>query len=123
MPHQSPPQRTGQRYETLVCAHLRRHGLRLLTRNYRCRLGEIDLVMRERDCLVFVEVRYRALQRYGGPLASVGNIKQRRLIRTAQHFLLCHPQYARLCCRFDVVAVSGTPPTHVDIDWIRAAFD
>jgi len=123
MPPQSPPQRTGHRYETLACAHLRRHGLTLLARNYRCRLGEIDLVMRERDCLVFVEVRYRALQRYGGPLASVGSDKQRRLIRTAQHFLLCHPQCARYGCRFDVVAVSRAPTGEVAIDWIRAAFD
>ena len=107
----------GEDKERLVCAHLQRSGLRLLARNHRCRRGEIDLVMREADTLVFVEVRFRASTGYGTAAETVDIHKQRRLAAAAAHYLQRHPR--NLPCRFDVVAVNGNN----QIDWIRNAFN
>ena len=115
----SDRRRTGDRAEDRALAHLERHGLELLARNYRCRLGEIDLVMLDRGALVLAEVRYRSRENFGGALASVGPRKQQRLIAAARHLLMQRPQLARLPARFDVVAVG---PGEGDIDWIRDAF-
>lgn len=106
----------GADKERLACLYLENQGLRLMASNYRCRLGEIDLVMRDSDTLVFVEVRFRASDRFGGAVASIGISKQRRLIAAAGLFLQCHS--LDLPCRFDVIAMSGG--NH--IDWIRDAF-
>ena len=116
-------QRTGDAAEDRALAHLLRHGLVLVERNYRvaagprARGGEVDLILRERDgTLVFVEVRARASASHGGAAASVGAAKQRSLVYAAQRYLM------RLAtpppCRFDVVALDGDA-----IEWLRAAFD
>lgn len=113
----------GDAGEARALAHLQRHGLRLVQRNYRvargpsARGGEIDLIVREPDgTLVFVEVRVRADASHGGALASVTPAKQRRVVYAAQHYL---QRLATLPpCRFDVVAVEGDA-----ITWIRGAFD
>jgi putative endonuclease len=116
----------GTSGEAKALRHLERHGLTLLTRNYRVArgpgayAGEVDLIMRDRDgTLVFVEVRTRSARSartHGGAAASVGFAKQRKLIYAARHYLsrlpTCPP------CRFDVVAVDGD-----DVTWLRAAFD
>lgn len=113
----------GDAAEAAVLRHLEARGLRLVTRNYRvargphARGGEVDLILRERDgTLVFVEVRARAGAGHGGAAATVGPVKQRRVIYAAQHYL------SRLRtlppCRFDVVAVDDGR-----IEWLRAAFD
>jgi putative endonuclease len=112
----------GPAAEDAACRWLETQGLRLVTRNYRCRLGEIDLVMRDGDVLVFVEVRARAGERFGGAAASVGFAKQRRLIAAARHFLMIHPREAERPMRFDVVAISG-PAGQNETRWIRGAFD
>lgn len=83
--------------------------------------GELDLVMREGDVLVFVEVRYRRNAAFGGGAASVDGFKQRKLIIAAQQFLQRHRHYATLPCRFDVVDASGDPATP-ELHWIRNAF-
>jgi putative endonuclease len=113
----------GERGELEALAHLQRHGLRLVRRNYRVARGpgapggEVDLVMREPDgTLVFVEVRLRTGAAQGGAAASVGRAKQRRVIHAARHYLLQLP--ALPPCRFDVVAIDGER-----LQWIRAAFD
>lgn len=108
---------SGAQAEQLACAHLERAGLRLLTRNYRCPQGEIDLVMDDRDTLVFVEVRYRRSVRFGSPAETVDRRKQARLRAAAEHYLLS--RQADRACRFDVVAVRGEPPR---IEWLRDAF-
>ncbi|HWR88422.1 MAG TPA: YraN family protein [Acidiferrobacterales bacterium] len=108
---------SGAQAEDLACAHLERAGLRLLTRNYRCPQGEIDLVMDDHDALVFVEVRYRRTNAFGTPAETVDRRKQARLQAAAGHYLLTHS--ADRPCRFDVVAVSGRD-TH--IEWVRDAF-
>ncbi|CAM5779931.1 YraN family protein [Ottowia pentelensis] len=110
----------GAAAEDVALAHLQRAGLRLVERNYRTPGrggGEIDLIVREPDgTLVFVEVRARASRSQGGAAASVGAVKQRRLVFAARHYLLRWP--APPPCRFDVVAIEGDR-----IEWLRAAFD
>lgn len=112
----------GRAAEDAALRLLESRGFTLLRRNYRCRLGEIDLVMRDGASLVFVEVRARDSDAFGGAAASVGPAKQRRLVAAARHFLMTHPREAHRPARFDVVAISGAdgenPPR-----WIRAAFD
>lgn len=115
-------QARGRAAEDAALALLQARGLSLLARNYRCRLGEIDLVMRDGDELVFVEVRARGGERHGGAAGSVDAHKQRRLHRAARHYLMTHPHAASLPARFDVVAISG-PDGENETHWIRAAFD
>jgi putative endonuclease len=109
-------QAVGAAKERLACAFLQRHGLHLVDSNYRCRRGEIDLVMREGAVLVFVEVRFRASDRFGTPAETVGVRKQRRLLAAASHYL--QEQRINAPCRFDVLAVGDGDR----IDWIRDAF-
>lgn len=106
----------GQAAEQLAAEWLARRGLVEVQRNYRVRGGEIDLIMRDGEHLVFVEVRYRSRRDFGGAAASVTAAKQARLTIAAQHYLLHSGSQAP--CRFDVLALQqGQPP-----DWIRDAF-
>lgn len=118
----------GDAAEDAALAHLLAAGLRLVTRNFRTPGrggGEIDLIMREPGgTLVFVEVRRRASASHGGAAASVGAVKQRRIVFAARHYLMRLPQVPP--CRFDVVLVQGDANAHSALpalDWIRAAFD
>ena len=113
------PRGTGAEAEELGCRFLEGRGLRLVARNYRCRWGEIDLVMRDGAHLVFVEVRYRRSTAFGSGADTVTPDKQARLIAAARHYL------QRLAgreppCRFDVLAITGS--VRPRIDWIRDAF-
>jgi putative endonuclease len=107
--------------EELALTHLQSHGLKLLTRNYRCKLGEIDLVMLDGATLVLVEVRYRATSDYGGAAASVDWSKQQRLARAAEHLLMKRSELKRYPARFDVVAIT-TGAAQPQVDWIKRAF-
>jgi len=111
----------GAAVEAAALACLLGHGLRLLARNARFKVGEIDLVMRDGASVVFVEVRYRANAAYGGGAASVDRAKRRKLVRAAQLFLKRQPAFARMPCRFDVVEAHGDP-ARPELRWIRAAF-
>lgn len=117
---QTPQQRRGKQFEDLACKHLRKHGLKLLTRNYHCRRGEIDLIMRDKESLVFVEVRYRRQACYGSASESVNWHKQQRLIAAAEHYLL-HEFKTQPAARFDVVAISGAEG-NIELEWINNAF-
>lgn len=112
----------GARCEDIALAHLQRAGLVAIARNFTCRYGEIDLVMRDRDTLVFVEVRFRSASGFGDGIDSVHAGKQAKLVRAASAFLAAHPRLKDRTCRFDVVAIGGTvdAPT---IDWRRNAFE
>jgi putative endonuclease len=110
----------GRDAETIACDYLRAQGMALLERNYRSRFGEIDLIMDDRDCLIFVEVRYRRQPRYGSGAESVDARKQARIVACARHYLLCHPRAAERPCRFDVVAIGGG--ANPAIEWIADAF-
>lgn len=115
----TPPLRQllGQRAEQRAERYLQQQGLLPLERNYRCRWGEIDLIMRDQQTLVFVEVRYRKNNDYGGALASVDPRKQSKLIRSAQHYLSTHNGLS--AARFDVVALHGDDT----LNWVANAFD
>jgi putative endonuclease len=120
MPSISKPQDSGRAAENLARDHLQRHGLRLLTQNWRCRGGELDLVMLDGDTLVFVEVRYRKHVAWGGALESIDGRKRQRLILAAEQFLQRESRWSRHPCRFDVVALGpgGDAP-----NWLRNAFE
>ena len=117
----------GDAGEAQALAHLLGQGLTLVERNYRVARGpnalggEVDLILREPDgTLVFVEVRTRRSASHGGAAASVGTIKQRRLVLAAQYFL---QRFKTLpACRFDVVTIEGQG-VPARIEWLRAAFD
>lgn len=113
---------TGDRWETRALAELERAGLRLIERNWHCRFGEIDLVMRDGEAVVFVEVRYREGDTAGGALASVGAAKRTKLVRAAELYLAQHAALAQRPCRFDVVAFDGQG-SGVRCDWQRGAFE
>jgi putative endonuclease len=112
----------GAAAEALAGRFLKREGLQSVTRNFRCRLGEIDLVMRDKDCLVFVEVRYRGGHRLARAGLTVDARKQQKLIRTAALFLAKHPESSSLLVRFDVVAIDADQDGSETIEWIRDAF-
>jgi putative endonuclease len=111
-------QRQGRRAELEALAFLQARGLRLIESNYRCRAGEIDLIMADGETLVFVEVRMRVNRRFGGAAASVTPAKQRRLCAAARHYLLNRGEPDGPM-RFDVVALEGGSTPH----WIPNAFD
>lgn len=104
-------ERQGARY-------LSTRGLRLLTTNYRCKAGEIDLIMRDGSTLVFIEVRFRRSGLRGSPVETVTLRKQRRLVRCARHYLMSCQLYDTVPCRFDVL---GIEPGN-RITWVRNAF-
>ena len=114
----TPKQRAGDAAESAAARHLLAHGCALVARNARYPEGELDLIVRERDVLVFVEVRMRSSRAFGGPAGSVDRYKQKRLLRAAQHWLLQHCGERWPACRFDVVSVDGDGT----IEWIRDAF-
>jgi putative endonuclease len=113
---------TGAHWEDAALAHLQRNGLKLVARNFACRFGEIDLILRDRDQLVFAEVRFRGNADRGDGTLSVGAAKRTKLTRTASVYLQAHPQFASLPCRFDVVGCAGTL-ARAEFDWTRAAFE
>lgn len=112
----------GNRAERTSEKLLLNAGMRVLARNYRCKQGELDLVMRDADTVVFVEVRYRRQNRWGSAAETVDWRKQKRLIAAAHHYLLTHPHLADQPCRFDVVAAEGNPADPASYRWIREAF-
>ena len=118
----------GAQVEAAAGAFLRREGLVAIASNAQYRDGELDLVMRDGDTVVFVEVRYRrggahgfAAHGFGGGAASIDAGKRRRIVQAAERFLAAHRDLARLPCRFDVIDASGDPATP-DLDWLRDAF-
>ena len=108
----------GVEAEDRAAAYLEARGLRLVARNYRCRFGEIDLVMREGKTLVFVEVRRRSSTTFGGAAASITAAKRDRIVSAARHYLA--GRSALPPCRFDAVLIEGEPPR---VTWIRNAFE
>jgi putative endonuclease len=113
----------GFRKESLAVDYLISQGLKLAKRNYQCRRGEIDLIVQDRDYLVFVEVRFRSSHSHGSPAESVDKRKQARIICCALHYLAKYGYNEDYPCRFDVVAIqNGDIAGTYKIDWIRDAF-
>jgi putative endonuclease len=111
----------GDQAEALAVAHLTKHGLRLLGRNFRCRGGEIDLICRDGRALVFVEVRLRQSRSFGGAAASITHSKRQRIILAARHYLASQPGADQYDCRFDCILLDALDGR--SIEWIRHAFD
>jgi len=109
--------KAGDRAERIAAAYLQGKGLAVVESRYRCRWGEIDLILRDRDTLVFAEVRLRHSNTFGGAAYSVDRRKQARIIATARHYLARTREAA---CRFDVVLLERIEPPR--IEWIRDAF-
>ena len=112
---------TGQTFESIARAKLEQVGLKFIAANVSYRFGELDLIMRDGDLLVFVEVRYRRNSRFGGGLLSVTSAKQRRIALAASVWLADNPHQAQRACRFDVIAISGDELSP-EINWVKAAF-
>ncbi|MEY3182503.1 MAG: hypothetical protein RLZ35_488 [Pseudomonadota bacterium] len=108
--------------ECLALNYLLKHGLKRLAQNYRCRIGEIDLIMQEDKYLVFVEVRYRKNEDFGGAKASITRNKQQKIRQVAQYYLKKFGMRAQhIFCRCDVIAVSGAKEG-LKIEWLKNAF-
>lgn len=120
----TPKQRAGDAAEDAACSHLVEHGCRVLARNVRYREGELDVVAQDGATLVFVEVRLRSRDTFGGAAASVDHFKRRRLVRAAQHYLAQHygangsARRGLPPCRFDVITADDGGVS----DWIQDAF-
>lgn len=114
---------TGRTAESVAREHLCARGLTLVCENYRCRGGELDLVLLHDNVLVIVEVRLRASARFGGAAESVDWIKRRRIVHAARHLLLMHAELRHLRVRFDVITFAAATPTTADVEWIQNAFE
>ncbi|MFN2328590.1 MAG: YraN family protein [Chromatocurvus sp.] len=113
----------GYYYEQASCLWLARQGCRVLTTNYRCRAGEIDVIAASGETLLFVEVRVRTNLRFASAAASVDERKQRRLLHTASHYLQRYCSRAQPTCRFDVIVWEPAADSgKLQPRWIRNAF-
>jgi putative endonuclease len=110
---------TGHDAETKAQHYLNQQGLKSLTRNYRCRWGEIDLIMQDGPYVVFVEVRHRHSHEFGDGVASITYAKKQKIIKTTSYYLIQFKLYDRVPIRFDVVSIHGKTG---DITWIKDAF-
>jgi putative endonuclease len=103
--------------ENQACHYLQAKGLRLISKNYRCPYGEIDLIMQEKNTLVFVEVRLRTHTAFGNAFESIDSRKQQKLLKSATHYLQKNQLLDKVDCRFDVVGFSNNT-----IEWMKDAF-
>ncbi len=107
----------GETAEQIAAAFLLNRGLKIIHRNYRCRFGEIDLVAQDGKTLVFVEVKSRRTEDFGGAAASITHGKREKLLRAARHYLAQNRSMPP--CRFDAVLIRGEPP---QLEWVKNAF-
>ncbi|HAZ7574509.1 YraN family protein [Legionella sp. PATHC032] len=110
----------GKLAEQLALNYLKENGLELVIQNYRCRLGEIDLIMREGHYLVFIEVRSRSNRSFGGGIASITYEKKQKIIKTTSHYMIKYRIQDKFPIRFDVISIDGTSNK---ITWLKNAFD
>lgn len=114
--------KVGSQFEKMAEEYLQNRGLKILTRNYLAKTGEIDLIMLDHNCLTFIEVRYRNASQYGSAIETISINKQRKIMRTAEFYLTNHTQYQSLPCRFDVVGIDKKANGEITVDWIQNAF-
>jgi putative endonuclease len=115
-------QQIGRVAEDAAVQYLESQGLAILLRNYRRRLGELDVIAQKHDVLIIVEVRTRASDSYGGAAASIGVRKQRRIVRATSQLLQQRKDLASLRIRFDVIVVRNPTAPNPGIEWIQHAF-
>ena len=107
----------GNKYEDLACEHLENEGMKIIARNYRVRIGEIDIIARDGNELVFIEVKYRKSRSYGGAEYAISAAKQKVIRRVAEWYMKQHRINPNTFCRFDAVLIDGE-----DIEHIKNAF-
>ena len=113
----------GARAEKQALRYLKQQGLRLVTHNFACRQGEVDLIMLEKEALVFIEVRFRASQAFGGSVSSITVRKQQKIRKAAAQFLQHHTSHRHRHCRFDAVTISADDDNRQNrLEWIKGAF-
>jgi putative endonuclease len=112
----------GAELEKFASDELVKKGLEIVTYNYLCKMGEIDIIAKDHSDLVFIEVRYRKNNLFGGAVTSVDYKKQKRIINAAQHYLQKHKLTNKMACRFDVFAITGNL-NQIEYNWIKAAFN
>ena len=116
----------GQYTESLACEYLENKGFKLIEKNFTCRLGEIDLIMKDNNSIVFVEVRYRRSINFGSGIESITTSKQKKLIKTASLYLQQHDKLNKYPSRFDIVSITGNIETsnlnNIDFYWVENAF-
>ena len=113
----------GRLWESRAAEYLEHHGLAIVARGHRCRLGELDLVCRDGDYLVVVEVRARGSDALYSAAESIGPHKRRRIVQATRHFLMLHGEWQAAPIRFDVVAFDAVDAPEPRIQWIKNAFD
>ena len=114
---------SGRHFEAVAAEYLEDHGLVVLARGYRCRLGEIDLVCRDQHTLVIVEVRARNSRAIASAAASIDARKRARIVNATRHFLMRRREWHDAAIRFDVVAFDAIDTADARISWLRNAFD
>lgn len=112
-------QEKGHLGEEKALAYLNNLGFKLVTKNFRCRLGEIDLIMRDKEYLVFIEVRSRSSHAFGGGIASINSAKKQKILKTAAYYLMTHKAQNEMPLRFDVISIDGK---FASITWLKDAF-
>ncbi len=112
----------GFRGEALAVKYLKKRGFKVIERNYHCPVGEIDLIAREGNTLVFVEIKARSSSAFGLPQDAVDRFKQKKIIQAARDYLAKHHLNEEIPARFDVVAIHLTPSGPPDIELIKDAF-
>jgi putative endonuclease len=112
----------GEQTEVIACDFLKTKGMKYIEKNFHSRFGEIDLIMKDHDVLVFVEVRYRKSSHYGSAAESISSAKKKKLIKTALFYLHRHQLSEKIASRFDVVTIHGSL-LNMEIEWFPQAFD
>ncbi len=107
----------GSRYEQMACAYIEEEGMRVIETNYRTRLGEIDIIARDRNELVFLEVKYRKNRNYGGAESAIPRSKQKTIIQVAKLYMKMHGISPKSFIRFDAVLIDGDEITHIKNAW------
>lgn len=107
--------KVGAFYEKAACEYLERQGILIIQKNYRCKMGEIDIIGRQGNCVIFFEVKYRKSQVYGQALAAVNYEKQKTMCKCAAIYCMQHPWVQEI--RYDVIGITDTK-----IDWVQNAF-
>ncbi|MGH1542034.1 MAG: YraN family protein [Arenicella sp.] len=114
----------GDRAESIAQEYLQKQGLRFVDKNFHCRQGEIDLIFKDKDTLVFIEVRYRKNSQYGHSFETVTQKKQQKILTAARHYLHKHKLTESVSSRFDVIGIDDNNNSHSNekINWIKNAF-
>ncbi len=112
----------GNKFESFAREKIEQAGCRIIATNYACKLGEIDIIAKDKEHIIFVEVRYRKTAAYGGAIASVDYKKQQKIIKSASLYLQQNKLTNKAMCRFDVFAVTGQT-NNLHFEWIKDAFN